>query len=257
MDRQATAGRILVSLALAMVAAQHIFFATGSSLPPVGPPWITGNPIWAWLAAAILLAAAISLATGRWGSTVVLAAGIGMILYGAVEYLPPLFAKISDPGPWTVGGEMFSLGGGLIAASTSRPDPARPTALNAGTVFKVGLWIYALPLLIFAAQHFMYAKFVGSLVPDWIPAHLFWAYAIGVAFAAATLAMLANRLGSLAATLLGIQFLSWVLILHLPRALKATDSGNEWTSLAIALWMGGAAWCIAARLGPAEGPQNR
>src|SRR6267378_1049524 len=80
---------------------------------------------------------------------------------------------------------------------------------------------------------------------SWIPARLFWANAVGIAFIATTLSLLTNIKARLAATLLGLMFLTWVLILHLPRVAAAPHNGNEWTSAFVALAMCGGAWMIA------------
>src|SRR5713226_7889837 len=49
-----------------------------------------------------------------------------------------------------------------------------------------------IPLVVFGVQHFLYARFVAALVPSWIPGHLFWAYAVGIAFIATTLSIIVN-----------------------------------------------------------------
>ena len=71
----------------------------------------------------------------------------------------------------------------------------------------------------------MYAAFVASLVPAWIPGRLFWAHAAGLAFCGAAVAALTNLASRIAGVCLSIMFGSWVLILHLPRI--AADPGKE------------------------------
>ena len=82
-------------------------------------------------------------------------------------------------------------------------------------------WLFAISLVVFGTQHFLYAKFVATLVPSWIPGHLFWAYFVGVAFVAAALAIAIEKNARLAATLLGLMFFLWVVSLHLPRVAAA------------------------------------
>jgi hypothetical protein len=97
----------------------------------------------------------------------------------------------------------------------------------------------------FAIQHFQYAQFVATLVPGWIPGHLFWAYFVGVALCASAVSILTGIYVRLAAGLLGLMFFSWVFILHLPRCLASPRTGPEWTSAFNALAMAGGAWVIA------------
>ena len=37
-------------------------------------------------------------------------------------------------------------------------------------------------MIVFGAQHFMYAAFIATLIPAWIPFHLFWVYFTGAGF---------------------------------------------------------------------------
>jgi uncharacterized membrane protein len=112
----------------------------------------------------------------------------------------------------------------------------------------LGRFLFALPLLVFGIQHFMYARYVATLVPSWIPGHLFWAYFVGVAFIATTLAIATQTKARLSATWLGIMFLLWVLVLHLPRVAAAPHNGDEWTSAFVALAMSGGAFLVAGTL---------
>jgi uncharacterized membrane protein len=103
-------------------------------------------------------------------------------------------------------------------------------------------------LFIFGAQHLIYGKFVATLVPKWIPGHLFWAYFIGAVFIATGLAIVTRQLAVQAAALLGLMFFLWVFILHVPLVAASPHRGNGWTSLFVAIAMCGAAWAVAGTL---------
>jgi uncharacterized membrane protein YphA (DoxX/SURF4 family) len=92
----------------------------------------------------------------------------------------------------------------------------------------------------------MYSGFVAGLVPDWMPKQLFWAYFVGVAFFAAAAGILTEMLARPAATLLGVMFFLFVLLLHIPRISLHSRDGNEWTSGFVALAMCGGAWVLAS-----------
>jgi hypothetical protein len=113
---------------------------------------------------------------------------------------------------------------------------------------EVGRYMFAISLIIFAVQHFMYATFVATLVPAWIPGHLFWAYFVGVAFIAAALSIAANKGARLAGIMLGTMFLLWVVLLHAPRVAASPRNGNEWTSEFVALAMCGASFVMAGAM---------
>jgi hypothetical protein len=113
---------------------------------------------------------------------------------------------------------------------------------------KLGRFFFGIPLVVFGIQHFMYGRFVATLVPSWIPGRLFWAYFVGVAFVAAAVSIATKKQAHWAATLLGIMFFLWVLLLHFPRVAAAPHNGDEWTSAFVALAMSGGAWMVAGTL---------
>jgi len=110
----------------------------------------------------------------------------------------------------------------------------------------LGRTLMAISLVVFGVQHFIYGGFVATLVPAFMPGRLFWAYFVGVAFMAAAIGILVEMLARPAATMLGVMFFLFVLLLHIPRIIGAPSDGNEWTSGFVALAMCGGAWILAS-----------
>src|SRR5229473_2015080 len=112
----------------------------------------------------------------------------------------------------------------------------------------------AISLVVFGVQHFIYGGFVATLVPAFMPGRLFWAYFVGVAFIAAAAGILYRIMARPAATMLGVMFFLFVVLLHIPRIVGLSHDGNEWTSGFVALAMCGGAWILAnaAPLGERE-----
>lgn len=104
----------------------------------------------------------------------------------------------------------------------------------------------AVSLVVFGVQHFIYGGFVATLVPAFMPGRLFWAYFVGVAFPAAAIGILTSMLARPAATMLGVMFFLFVVLLHIPRIVGKSSDGNEWTSGFVALAMCGGAWILAS-----------
>lgn len=96
-------------------------------------------------------------------------------------------------------------------------------------------------------QHFLFVDFVASLVPAWIPGHVFWTYFAGVALIAGGTGLILPQTVRLAAPLAGLMMFLWVLLLHIPRAMAAApaQSRNEWTAVFEALTMSGIAFVLA------------
>lgn len=222
-------GRLLFAVAIAGFGIQflvHLFLAG----PAPGPPWAPGRPIWTYLATAVLLVAAVGIATGKKARCAAISLAILLCVRVLLAYVPRLAANVHDPAPWTSGSELLALcGAALILAG----------------VPKLGRVLFAAPLVVFGVQHFLYARFIATLVPAWIPGRLFWAYFVGVAFVSAAASIAAQRMARLSATLLGLMFFLWVIIVHLPRVAAAPHNGNEWTSFLVALAMSGGALLVA------------
>jgi uncharacterized membrane protein YphA (DoxX/SURF4 family) len=100
----------------------------------------------------------------------------------------------------------------------------------------------------FGVLHFLYIAYIVYVTPSWIPAHVFFAYATGIAHVASGVSLLTGVLARLAAYLTAAMFGSWVLIVHVPRVVRDPSTPSEWTSMLIALGMCGGALLIASAL---------
>jgi uncharacterized membrane protein YphA (DoxX/SURF4 family) len=223
-------GRILYAIAMAEFAIQGLVhgFMRG---PALGPPFSPVRPFWGDFTAMVLIIAAIGIVAGKQTRCVAILLAITLLLRALLVYAPRIAVNPHDPGPWTSGFEILAICGAALVIS--------------GFGLGLGRWLFAIPLVVFGAQHFLYAKFVATLVPSWIPAHLFWAYFVGAAFVAAALSIAIGKYARLAAMLLGLMFILWVLVLHFPRVAASLHDGNEWTSAFVALAMGGGSWVLA------------
>lgn len=88
-----------------------------------------------------------------------------------------------------------------------------------GKNLKIIRVIFAVPWLVFGLQHFLYADFVATLVPAFMPFKLFWAYLTGSAMIAAGISFIVNRFAVLAAILLGLMLTGFILLIHVPALL--------------------------------------
>jgi uncharacterized membrane protein YphA (DoxX/SURF4 family) len=165
-----------------------------------------------------------------------------LFVYVVAIFAPRVAASPRNPGSWTSGAELLCLCGAALVAGGMTPSRSTgsPATEHGKALAEAGRILYALPLIVFSIQHIMYGQFVSTLVPAWIPARLFWAYFVGVAFFAASASLLLNIRRPLAAALLGFMFFTWVVILHAPRIILAMHA-NEWTSGVVALAMSGGA----------------
>jgi uncharacterized membrane protein YphA (DoxX/SURF4 family)/uncharacterized membrane protein len=83
-----------------------------------------------------------------------------------------------------------------------------------------GPLFYAVPIAAFGTEHFMIPKDIASMVPQFIPWHMFWTYFIGACFIAAGFSLAAKIQAQLAASLLGFTFFVFVTTMDIPGWLR-------------------------------------
>ena len=110
-----------------------------------------------------------------------------------------------------VGGVVFAIGLGVIFL---RGDWQRARGLDKLILF--GPVFYAAPLAAFGTEHFTLAEGIASIVPAWIPWHLFWTYFVGACFIAAGLSLVTRIQARLAASLLALTFFLFVVLMDVP-----------------------------------------
>jgi uncharacterized membrane protein YphA (DoxX/SURF4 family)/uncharacterized membrane protein len=110
-----------------------------------------------------------------------------------------------------------------LAAIVLRGDWQKAPGLDKLLLF--GPLFYGAPLAAFGTEHFTAAKDIASIVPAWIPWHLFWAYFVGACFIAAPLSLVTRIQARLAASLLALTFFLFVVLMDAPA--WAHDLGNR------------------------------
>ena len=79
-----------------------------------------------------------------------------------------------------------------------------------------GPLFYAAPLAAFGTEHFTLTETIASLVPGWIPWHLFWTYLVGAGFILAPLSLVTRIQARLSASLLALTFFLFVVLMDIP-----------------------------------------
>jgi uncharacterized membrane protein len=133
------------------------------------------------------------------------------------------FAVFGLPGPvfWAYFAAAALFGIGLVKIIKDE----LPQSHGLRKFMPFGRLFLAIPMAVFATEHFTDTADIASMVPRWIPAHTFWAYLVGVALLAAALSITVKIQSRLAATLLGAMFCCFVLMIHLPNIIA--EAGNR------------------------------
>jgi hypothetical protein len=174
--------------------------------------------------------------------------GFLLLLLFIFPHVVLLLSNIYDPNEWTVALEMLAIcSGAFILAGIIEDKEAKETSPNAflKRMAKSGYYGFTLSVVGFSVLQFRYVHFVSTLIPAWIPFHIFFAYLVSFGFLGSGLSLLINKKVKLATTLFGLMFLTWVIILHSPLVIANLHLEPEWTSLFIALAMSGISFMIA------------
>jgi uncharacterized membrane protein YphA (DoxX/SURF4 family) len=114
-------------------------------------------------------------------------------------------------------------------------------------IMPFGRLFFAVPLAVFGSEHFTATANVASLIPRWIPAHTFWAYLVGVAFLCAALSITILVQARLAAALVGMTLLIFVLVMDMPAAVANPGNRFFWALALRQLAFSGGAFAFAMR----------
>ena len=115
-------------------------------------------------------------------------------------------------------------------------------------ITRIAQIIFAVPWLVFGAQHFMLVDFVAALVPAYFPARWFWAYLTGAAMIAAAVSLIAGVKARLAAVLLGAMLMTFVLLIHIPKLAGGGSTAISWTRALQDLAIASTAFMLAGAL---------
>lgn len=82
-----------------------------------------------------------------------------------------------------------------------------------------------MPFAVFGLMYWMNATQAADTVPAYLPVKIFWVYLSGAGLIGAAVSMYIGKYDRLAAALLAVMLLSFVLLVHLPGAMGGGESG--------------------------------
>lgn len=142
----------------------------------------------------------------------------------------------------TYSGGAFVLAGSYSAnKSESKFDKFLERLIPVGRIF------YSLLMLLFGLSHFLFAEFVSTMVPKWLPGTMFWTYFVGVALICSGISIIFKLWIKPISLLLALMLLLFVLFFHIQDAVAnpTVGGGNEIVRAIIALLFCGIALVIA------------
>ena len=249
------AGRKFYGVCLIGLGIQQLVYA--NFIPvilPAWPAWIPGVVLWAYVVGLILILIGVAIFFEKHGRAIALISGGAFLLLFALFHVPHLifFNPYSNYlGTWTQAFKMLALAGGAFVVAGSYED----TEIQSSRIrfleklIPFGSIFFSITMIVFGIDHLLYSKVVATLVPDWIPWHIFWTYFAAVALIGAGVAIILKFKLKLVGLLLGTMIFLWFILLHIPRAIAdpVMNMGNEVTSAFQALGFSGIAFVLASR----------
>src|SRR6185437_5378774 len=196
--------------------------------------WLTDHVAAIYLSGALLFAAGAWIVWGERLAPVCLSLAAALVLIFCFYFIPyelSTSAIYMHYGAWENAAKELALAGGALVVAGR----------------KIGRVLFALAIISFGVDHYVYAHEATGYMPTWIHHQLFWIYFTGTCLLGSGIAILLKIRVRLAATLLGIMILIWVIILHIPKVIAspvAVDGGEDVSAL-IALDYCGIAFAIA------------
>jgi uncharacterized membrane protein len=248
MDKLAPIGRLFFAVSLAAFGVQQFLF--GEFVPGRAPAWPDGAPgrlAWAYVTGALFAATGAAIAVHKKTREAAFVAAALIFAWAVLRNVPLALADKGYGVAWTNLGKGLVLTGGVLAVAAL--VDANPAFTWAGRLTLGAFMISS------GIQHFLFPQFVKTLVPAWIPpSQIFWTYFAAVALIAGGLGLMVPWTTRLAALLSSLMIFLWVLLLHVPRALAASDAAqvkNEWIAVFEALAFSGLAFVLARKAPPA------
>ena len=135
---------------------------------------LPGRKFFLYLISFLFLAGGIAMLISGSARRATLIIGFFLLLLAIYPHLVSLLSDIHNPEPWTTIAETLALAGGAFIIAG---DPTFfPSSKSQGPEFpklrRTGRILFALSLLVFGIQHFMYADYIATLIPSWIPFHI-------------------------------------------------------------------------------------
>jgi uncharacterized membrane protein len=120
----------------------------------------------------------------------------------------------------------------LLIAGLIKVFNELPQEHGVDKIMPFGRLCFAIPIAVFGSEHFTATASLATLVPRWIPAHVFWVYLVGLAFLGAAIGIAVLVRARLAAAGVGIAMFMFVLLMDMP-AVAANPHNRFFWALAL------------------------
>jgi uncharacterized membrane protein len=226
-------GRLFFGSAMVVLGIQNLFYQGFLRGLQITPEWLPAHAFFAYLMGAVLIAGGVSVALNwkiHWGADALALLFLATLL---LLRLPRVGTAINNVSERTV---LFET---LVCACGA--------CLLADRGLPIARVLIGISMIVFGVGHLLIPQVIVKLIPSWMPEKLFLAWFTGFALIAAGVCIVIPWWKRLAASLVGLMFFLWVVLLHGPRVAAHPHHPNEWNSAFVALAMCGVAWILSAK----------
>ncbi|MGB8539309.1 MAG: hypothetical protein WCD57_23000 [Acidobacteriaceae bacterium] len=247
LDKIVVLGPVFFAVPLAVFGAEH--FTVTTSLAGAVPAWLPGHVFWVLFVGACLIAAALSIAAGKYAWLASALAGVLILLFELLIHIPNVAGNPHNRITWVVVLREPAFAGGAFALAATQDGGWKPQARHAFAT--LARFLIAICIAFMGVQQCLHPELAPGVplmmaTPRWVPAHSVWGYLIGAIYVVIAISLLLNKQVRLAATWLGLIILLLVLLLYLPIVIaNPADIANGLNYLADTLLLCGAVLALA------------
>ncbi len=211
------------------------------------PTYFPGRMLFVYLGPSISLAAGVGLLLPAVSAIAARALLATLFAWLLMFRLPHFLYKSTFEACWSVFPHVVILAAAWVLEVWFAADPDRRhiELISGHYALRAAQMLYGLSLIFFGLAHFIDVKDTVSLVPHWLPAHLFWAYFTGGAFIAAGIAILTGFFALQAAALSVIQIALFLFIVWIPILAKGSAALFQRSETILTAALTGGAWIVA------------
>lgn len=222
------------------------------------PDWVPHPFIWLSAGLLIIGGAALVIRKGMaWGGLLL---GLflalwtfGLHLPGVIAVLPKITKATSMVGTWLATAESAGMTLGALTlyalAIKAGDSPVIPLLSGPKSLYAFRI-LYGVCCIEFGLSHVSFIDFTASMIPGWLPFHVFFAYLTGAGHVCAGIALITGVMPRLGAFLEGLMMSLFVLLVHIPLIVHHDPGGGHvaWVMVFIATTQASAAFAVAASL---------
>jgi len=245
-------GRIFYGIGIGGIGFLTIYYGDFPyMLIPSNHSWIPGLRLVSYIFGAMLIMAAVCIVLKKEIRLIsIILAGFLLLIFCLffIPYQLLASSNFMQFGDWENAEKELALSGGAFVIAGCFTGNNENTPIRFLTkLLPLGTILFAITIISFGIDHFLYAKEAADYVPSWIPNHLFWIYFAGIPLIGSGIGIIFKIRVRLIASLLGTMIFNWFIILHIPYVITShfSDIGGEVTSAFLALAYSGIAFVIA------------